>query len=361
VRRSCKNCGITKQVAVAARMWRRALWLVLLTTLVSIADGDKLQVGQSMDIVSRYGYLGITMKVVARQNDTDSNWIFREPTYDVFSDLDPLTVHPRRSAKTAVFNGEFHMEFCDNVRQLMQAYLRDFTFEGLDKPWQAFTTGWSSPETIARHMGINSSFVHKEYCYVLVRLSRYWDTVKLSRMPNNVNLLDSMAQEIDRILVGDEASVLMFTKRVGTHYINSFVTGNSLYQVFVYRKPVYIRIRERLKSKGISNLSPVELSNFFSPWYAEHIGQIQVASGNRTVQNWAQVNLRIHYYIFTYASLLKIHGDPKLLGELNGLLQNEALLHLELKRLTPVFKDPIKRGWFSEILDNYLNLLEVNS
>ncbi|XP_065158283.1 torso-like protein isoform X3 [Atheta coriaria] len=342
-------------------MWWRALLLVIVTVLlVGSTEGDTLQVGQSMDLMSRYGYLGITMKVVGR-NESDAGWIFREPTYDVFANLEPLTVHETRSAKKNTFDGEFHMEFCDNLVQLMQAYFREFSFEGLDKPWLAFTNGWNSPEVIARNMGINSSFVHKDYCYVLVRLSRFWDTVKLARIPNNVNLLDSMAQEINNIYVDNVTSVLMFTKRVGTHYINSFVTGNSLYQVFVYRKPVYLRIRERLKTRGISNLSPVELSNFFSPWYADHMGQIKVASGNKTVQNWAAQKLAVHYYIFTYPSLLKIHGDPKLLSELNGMLQNEALLQLELKRLTPVFKDPVKREWFNEILSNYLNLLEVNS
>lgn len=34
------------------------------------------------------------------------------------------------------------MEFCDNRKQLFQAYFRDFTIERLDNPWQAFTGGW---------------------------------------------------------------------------------------------------------------------------------------------------------------------------------------------------------------------------
>lgn len=41
-----------------------------------------------------------------------------------------------------MFNGDFHMEFCDNRKQLFQAYFRDFTIERLDNPWQAFTGGW---------------------------------------------------------------------------------------------------------------------------------------------------------------------------------------------------------------------------
>lgn len=40
------------------------------------------------------------------------------------------------------FHGDFHMEFCDNKKQLFQAYFRDFTIERLEAPWQAFTGGW---------------------------------------------------------------------------------------------------------------------------------------------------------------------------------------------------------------------------
>lgn len=40
------------------------------------------------------------------------------------------------------FHGDFHMEFCDNKKQLFQAYFRDFTIERLESPWQAFTGGW---------------------------------------------------------------------------------------------------------------------------------------------------------------------------------------------------------------------------
>lgn len=108
------------------------------------------------------------------------------------------------------------------------------------------------------------------------------------------------------------------------------------------------------------DLSSLELSNYFSPWYAEHMGTIQSASGNRSVENWASENLRIQYYIFTYASLLKLHGDAALLRELDGLLGDEALLQLQLRTLAPLFKDPKRREWFVEVIDNYFRLWEVN-
>ncbi|KAK9876700.1 hypothetical protein WA026_014079 [Henosepilachna vigintioctopunctata] len=104
----------------------------------------------------------------------------------------------------------------------------------------------------------------------------------------------------------------------------------------------------------------MDLRNFFSPWYADHMGTIKVASGNSTVERWAASKLRVNYYIFSYPSLLKLHGDTKLLVGLNSLLKNEAILELEMKTLAPAFKDPAKRRWFEEVLDNYLKLWESN-
>lgn len=349
---------------VAARMWGRALLLVLVMAFTVDGEGvqdtsdTQLKVGRAIDIFTRFGYLSLSMKVVPR-NDSDPNWIFREPSVDVFTDLNPLIIHPRLSGKKLVFEGDFHMEFCDNLRQLLQAYFRDFTFERMQRPWRAFTASWTR-DTISKHLGINSSFVQGDHCYVLVRLSRFRDTAKLTRLPNNINISEMVAREIDNVRMGDVTSVLLFIRKYGSHFINSYITGNSLYQVFVYDRPVYREIKERLKTHGISNLSNTELSSFFSPWYAQHMGKIKVASGNKTVENWAVNKLRIHYYIFTYPSLLKIHGNPQLLGVLNDVLQNEALLQLDMKSLAPAFKDPEKREWFEEVLDNYLKLWEVN-
>lgn len=82
-------------------------------------------------------------------------------------------------------------------------------------------------------------------------------------------------------------------------------------QVFVFNKTNYRQIKDKLKKQGIAHISNLELSQFFSPWYAEHMGTIKVASGNRSVANWTSYKLRNNYYIFTYPSLLKIHGKFK--------------------------------------------------
>ncbi|CAH1958306.1 unnamed protein product [Acanthoscelides obtectus] len=319
---------------------------------------SQLKIGRAIDIFTRYGYLSLSMKVISRN---ESDWMFREPTIAIFSDLERYASRPERVSKRQrrVFEGDFHMEFCDNVRQLVQAYFRDFTFERLDKPWRAFTSSWA-PETLARNLGINASFIVKEHYYVLVRLSRFREIVKLDRMPNNIILADIVAREIDKIKIGDVETVLNFIRKYGTHYIHSYVTGNSLYQVFVFNKTTYQQIKDRLKTQGIAHIQNQELSQYFSPWYAEHMGTIKVASGNRSVANWASYKLKNNYYIFTYPSLLKIHGDSKLLAKLNSMLGNEAILEIGMKTIAPAFKDPAKRKWFEEVLDNFLKLWESN-
>lgn len=170
------------------------------------------------------------MRVVPR-NDSDT-WVFREPTLDVFHD--PLPAPPRARAKSAaVFDGDFHMEFCDNVRQLLQAYFRDFSFERLERPWRAFTASWSRA-AIAKHFGINSSFITGDYCYVLVRVARFRETQKLDGIPEHLMLDETVARETDNVTVGDTVSAIKFIRNFGSHYISSYVTGNSLYQVNQY-------------------------------------------------------------------------------------------------------------------------------
>ncbi|RVE53031.1 hypothetical protein evm_002329 [Chilo suppressalis] len=333
-----------------------ALLVVALCRAATTLDSE-LGVGKAINIFMRYGYLSICMRVVPR-NDTES-WVFREPTVSVFRDVDRFTVAPKPRQPKTLFDGDFHMEFCDNLKQLLQAYFRDFTFERLERPWRAFTAGWPT-DIMARNLGINSSFINGDHCYVLVRVSRFRETAKLSDLPKNIAIEDVVLEAIQDANIGDTVSVADFIRKYGSHYIASYVTGNSLYQVFVFSRGVYSRIKERVKSKGITDIPADEMNNYFSPFFAEHVGAVKVASGNKTVESWAMKRLRVHYYIFSYPSLLKLHGEPALLRNLDTLLGNEALLQLELKTLSPAFKDAKKKKWFEEVIDNYLKLWESN-
>lgn len=78
------------------------------------------------------------------------------------------------------------------------------------------------------------------------------------------------------------------------------------------------------------------------------------------MERWAARKLKLSYYLFTYNSLLKLHGSNSLLKALDELLGNEAILQLDLKSLEVAFKEPDKRKWFQIVLDNTLKLWEVN-
>ncbi|GLH11180.1 Torso-like protein [Gryllus bimaculatus] len=180
------------------------------------------------------------MRVVPR-NDSDPTWIFREPTVDIFKNAS-LRAAPPQSGRdprhpTPVFTGDFHMEFCDNVRQLLQAYFRDFSLEKLDRPWRAFSGSWSRA-AIARHLGINATYLTGGYSFVLVRVARHRERARLlggggaggEDAAPQPELEEAVAREAELVSPGDAASVVNFVRSFGSHYIASYVTGNSLYQ-----------------------------------------------------------------------------------------------------------------------------------
>uniref|UniRef100_A0A1B6KRP8 MACPF domain-containing protein n=1 Tax=Graphocephala atropunctata TaxID=36148 RepID=A0A1B6KRP8_9HEMI len=337
--------------------------LVVLTSL-TLPAAAQIRVGGAINLFGRYGYLSISMKVVPR-NETDQSWLFREPIVDVFKNVPIRNSLSAKVASNPLIQGDFHMEFCDNVRQLLQAYFRDFAVERLDRPWQAFTGSWP-PSAVARNLGINASYVTGRHSYVLVRLARHREASRVQEdavmTPDSSELHEAVARQAALVTPGDTASVIEFIKSFGSHYVRSFVTGNTLFQVFVYSPAIYSRIKEVMKVRGVSALSSEEIDSYFSPWYAEHTGRILAASGNSTLESWAEQNLRTQFYFFMYSSLIKLHhqDSSELLRDLNRLMGNEALLQLDLRTLAPVFKDPARRQWFEEVIDNNLKLWEVN-
>ncbi|KAH8236496.1 hypothetical protein KR026_003695 [Drosophila bipectinata] len=339
-------------------------WLVTLVLLASGSPGSResqLRIGKAINIFLRYGYLSISMRVIPSNDMAESErWVFKEPTKNVYKNLSGLA-ESHEDTTPGIFHGDFHMEFCENRRQLFQAYFRDFSIERMDKPWEAFTGGWF-PENAAKKLGINTSFIQGDYSYVLVRVVRFRETGRLkSAIPVHQDVVPEVKTQIDQLEIGNLTSAMTFMENIGTHYVNSYTTGNSLYQVFVFSRRNYRMIKERIKSKGLNALSKLDLYNYFAPWFAEHLGQIRSASGNATVERWAKRKLQYEYYVIKYQTLLKIHGNSTLLRSLDQLLGNDAILQLDLKALNPVFREqPKKESWFHEVLDNNMKLWELN-
>lgn len=62
-------------------------------------------------------------------------------------------------------------------------------------------------------------------------LSRFRETAKLSDLPGNIGVEDVVYDAIQESTIGDTASIADFIRKYGSHYIASYITGNSLYQV----------------------------------------------------------------------------------------------------------------------------------
>lgn len=188
--------------------------------------------GSVMHLFPRYGYLSLSMRVVPR-NDTQ-NWIFLEPAKEV---MDPSTYRVQQQTFLTTDNSlplhnEFHIDLCEDLQQLVQAYFRRFVIEGLDRPWHAFAGGWRTP-SLAKYFGIDPNFVKGDYRYMLVRVLMVRQAGRMDTFPN-MTVLPNIRDNVHSFRANDYTSSFKFFNDVGTHYISSFLTGNSIYQVSGY-------------------------------------------------------------------------------------------------------------------------------
>lgn len=66
-------------------LWLSLLTLALLVLAVGGSRESQLRIGKAINIFLRYGYLGISMRVIP-YNDSAENeqWIFKEPTRNIY-------------------------------------------------------------------------------------------------------------------------------------------------------------------------------------------------------------------------------------------------------------------------------------
>lgn len=79
-------------------------------------------------------------------------------------------------------------------------------------------------------IGLDVSHATGDYCYVLVRVARHRETANLPMDMEITDLHEPVAKQVASVNVGDSSSVIEFVRSFGSHYVTSYVTGNSLYQ-----------------------------------------------------------------------------------------------------------------------------------
>ncbi|CAL8116074.1 unnamed protein product [Orchesella dallaii] len=316
--------------------------------------------GAVMHLFPRYGYLSLSMRVVPR-NDTQ-NWIFLEPSKEV---LDPSTYRVQQQTFLTTDNSlplhnEFHIDLCEDLQQLVQAYFRRFVIEGLDRPWHSFAGGWRTP-SLAKYFGIDPQFVKGDYRYMLVRVLMVRQAGRVDPF-QNMTVLPNYRDNVHSFRANDYTSSFKFFNDVGTHYISSFLTGNSIYQVFVYDAHGYEAVKRRLSETGWIRSSYMAQLPYLLPLWVKHMGKVMILNSSPHTTQAVREALTIRFLFSVYPNIFKMHDNAELVRRIEKYLNTEpdGLLGLELKTLDVVFRDLAKKKWYDESLQQTLQLWEIN-
>ncbi|CAG7836353.1 unnamed protein product [Allacma fusca] len=186
---------------------------------------------------------------------------------------------------------EFHIDLCEDVHQLVQAYFRRFNIEGLDKPWRAFAGGWKTA-SLEKFFGIDPIFFKGDFRYMLVRVLMVRKAGKLVPLPN-VTVVAEIEEYLEDFRSDDYLSVFNFFNEVGTHYIRSVLTGNSVYQVFVYDQHGYDAVKRRLNETGWVRSTYMAQLPYLLPLWVKHIGKVMVLNAHPQAVQHIREALRI--------------------------------------------------------------------
>ncbi|XP_026751625.2 torso-like protein [Galleria mellonella] len=315
--------------------------------------GYGLNIGNAIDVFANYGDLSQVTQVVSADYEDEKQEPtvpFSEKNIRVF--LNATSIEDNRENMSNI-----EIQLCETFEDLLDTYFSNFKIEGTDKPWKAFMGDWISDE-ILRTLGIIYDGKPDNCCYVLIKLTKTHKSVKLGDL-TNVSIKDYVEMAIGKLNFSDPVGVRRFMKSYGTHYIDSYVTGNFIYQVFKYKRPWYNILKAKLRNSR--QTGSTNLRFFFSSFFLTQVGDIRIASGNKSVEDWARRNLRDGQYLYSRPSLLRLHYSPMLASKLNQFLDNGALLGLSLKTLRPLFKDRRKGELYAEIVENDLQLWEINA
>lgn len=105
----------------------------------------------------------------------------------------------------------------------------------------------------------------------------------------------------------------------------------------------------------------METATFLSPVYTEYQGQVLSVGSSDTVEKWVELNLQAESKMGdTYVSLYTLKIKPELCNEIITFMNGQSVIGLHLKMVSTFLDNPVKRKWFTEVLDNHLKLREVN-
>ncbi|XP_043286090.1 torso-like protein [Venturia canescens] len=340
------------------RAWKGGSLLLTLAVL-SVTRGtlsQKPPTGGAIRVYNNFDSLGKNTRFVP-QNGKESS-LFSERVVKVFKNPPIRPKYEKPAESDVIFAGDFGMEFCSSLDRLFESYFSELKIENLNKPWRIFTKNWTDCD-VAEHFGINP--VHLDdhlYSYLLVRIRRIHDGKRIAGSVKDLERDEAVGKKIDSIAVNDNpdglADVTQFISSVGSHYVRSYTTGNSLFQVLVYPKIFFDSLKNVLYQRRLADLSRGQRVAFDAAYYNfEHNGTIKTASGNRSVEAWAVENVPYENGNKYNDLLNSVWQNEAKLRRLNQLLQDEVILQLNLRSVAPLFKEPQRRNQFLEMIKKY--------
>lgn len=134
------------------------------------------------------------------------------------------------------------------------------------------------------------------------------------------------------------------------------------FQVFVYDSQGFEAVKRRLSETGWVRSSYMAQLPYLLPLWVKHMGKVMVLNGKQQTIQSIREALTIRFLFSVYPNIFKMHDNADLVRKVEKYLKHEpdGLLGLELKTLDIIFKDPTKRKWFDETLQQTLQLWEVN-
>ncbi|XP_075234546.1 torso-like protein isoform X2 [Lycorma delicatula] len=295
---------------------KNVIYLILMIILLQCNNSNAdIAVGYGIDIFRYWGDLG---------------HFFRN---DIRNVMMPVYQHPLAITRQlegdgrSLIKGGFQIELCRDVSELLEAFFRSFYVERSKRSWRLFSAGWSKNK-IGKKLGLNSTYLNGPHGYAFLRMSRFRQAVTLDPAVRSEEIVISyLDNNVKNVVPGNVQNVLEFFTISGSHYISSFVTGDALYQVFVYSSPTFLALQQKIKIYGTDNLSSEDFIKFFSPWYSEHVGNIMVASESPVLESWANNNFLLQMSIFSYPSLIKLHINPEISTEMDHLMERRGIGH----------------------------------
>ncbi|KAJ8720949.1 hypothetical protein PYW08_006414 [Mythimna loreyi] len=337
-------------------------FVVLFCSVLCYSEEDlgySLNIGNAIDVFANYGDLSQVTQVISadyegEESDGEEPIVpFSEKNIRVFSNV---TSKETMGDVDGITNMDLLL--CETFEDLLDAYFKNFHIQGTGKPWKAFMGDWIHDE-IMRTFGIEYD-PKPDCCFVLVKLTKVHKTVELGNL-DGVVIKDYVQRAIEELNITNTAEVRKFMKSYGTHYIDSYVTGNIIYQVFKYKRRGFELLRSYISLRNTRRTGTANLRFYFSSYFLKQVGDIRIASGNKTIETWARNNLRDGQYLYSRPSLLRLNYNAVLVSKLNSLMDKGALIGLNLKTLRPIFKDSHKAYGFAEVVENDLLLWEVNA